>query len=104
LAGKNLQKWDTADFAVAVNDVNTRCVVLENNKNMEKQVHCNLTVAAPAVACQILADTSGLAKERIKHAMVKGAVWFKRPGKKVLGFCKICCGMKTSPKSQFNSY
>jgi tRNA pseudouridine32 synthase/23S rRNA pseudouridine746 synthase len=49
---------------------------------MEKQVHCNLTVAAPAVACQILADTSGLAKERIKHAMVKGAVWFKRPGKK----------------------
>jgi len=49
---------------------------------VEKQVHCNLTVAAPAVACQLLADTSGLPKERIKHAMVKGAVWFKRPGKK----------------------
>ena len=49
---------------------------------MGKQVHCNLTVAAPAVASQLLADTSGLPKERIKHAMVKGAVWFKRPGKK----------------------
>ena len=71
-----------AGFAVTVNDVNTRCVVLENNKNMEKQVHCNLTVASPAVACQLLADTSGLPKERIKHAMVKGAVWLKRPGKK----------------------
>ncbi len=70
------------DFAVTVNDVNIRCVTLENNTSVEKQVHCNLTVAAPAVACQLLADTSGLPKERIKHAMVKGAVWFKRPGKK----------------------
>ncbi len=49
---------------------------------MEKQIHCNLTVNAPAVASQLLADTSGLPKERIKHAMVKGAVWLKRPEKK----------------------
>jgi tRNA pseudouridine32 synthase/23S rRNA pseudouridine746 synthase len=48
----------------------------------QQQVHCNLTVEAPAVACQLLADTSGLPKERIKHAMVKGAVWLKRPGTK----------------------
>ena len=49
---------------------------------MQEPVHCNLTVKAPAVACQLLADTSGLPKERIKHAMVKGAVWLKRPGSK----------------------
>jgi len=58
---------------------------LENNtkeQTKQKPIHCNFTVNAPAVACQILADTSGLPKERIKHAMVKGAVWLKRPGKK----------------------
>ena len=49
---------------------------------MQEPVHCNLTVKAPAVACQLLADTTGLPKERIKHAMVKGAVWLKRPGSK----------------------
>lgn len=48
----------------------------------QEAVHCNLTVKAPAVACQLLADTSGLPKERIKHAMIKGAVWLKRPGSK----------------------
>ena len=79
---KNLQEWDTADFAETVNDVNIRYVALENNNTSEKQIHCNITVTAPAVACQILADTSGLPKERIKHAMVRGAVWLKRPGKK----------------------
>jgi tRNA pseudouridine32 synthase / 23S rRNA pseudouridine746 synthase len=55
---------------------------LENNKKSEKPIHCNLTVTAPAIACQLLADSSGLPKERIKHAMLKGAVWLKRPGKK----------------------
>lgn len=56
-----------------------------NNKNSQttqEPVHCNLTVQAPAVACKLLAETSGLPKERIKHAMVKGAVWLKRPGSK----------------------
>lgn len=48
----------------------------------QEPVHCNITVKAAAVACQLLADTSGLPKERIKHAMVKGAVWLKRPGTK----------------------
>lgn len=50
----------------------------------EKQepVHCNISVKAQAVACQLLTDTSGLPKERIKHAMLKGAVWLKRPGSK----------------------
>ena len=70
------------DCAVPVNNVNTRYVTLENNKREEKQIHCNLTVTAPAIASQLLADTSGLPKERIKHAMVKGAVWLKQPGKK----------------------
>jgi 23S rRNA-/tRNA-specific pseudouridylate synthase len=54
----------------------------ENSQTMLKPVLCNLTVKAPAVACQLLADSSGLPKERIKHAMVKGAVWLKRPGTK----------------------
>lgn len=74
-----------AASAETVNDANTRCVTLVNNKNQQPQmgpIHCNLTVKVPAVACQILADASGLPKERIKHAMVKGAVWLKRPGKK----------------------
>jgi tRNA pseudouridine32 synthase / 23S rRNA pseudouridine746 synthase len=53
-----------------------------NNKTTQDQVHCNLTVKAPAIASQLLADASGLPKERIKHAMVKGAVWLKRPGSK----------------------
>jgi len=48
---------------------------------MNDPVHCNLQVTAPAIACQLLADTSGLPKERIKHAMIKGAVWLKSPGK-----------------------
>ena len=48
----------------------------------QKAVQCSLTVKQPAVACQLLADTSGLPKERIKHAMVKGAVWLSQPGKK----------------------
>jgi tRNA pseudouridine32 synthase/23S rRNA pseudouridine746 synthase len=71
-----------AVFAETVNIVNIRCVALENNNRSEKQIHCNLNVTAPAVACQLLADTSGLPKERIKHAMVKGAVWLQQPGKK----------------------
>lgn len=51
-------------------------------KRPDKQeaVHCNITVKTPAVACQLLADTSGLPKERIKRAMAKGAVWLRRPG------------------------
>lgn len=76
-----------ADCAETVNDVSIRYVTLENKNTMQQQdkheaIHCNLTVNAPAVACQLLADTSGLPKERIKHAMVKGAVWLKRPGTK----------------------
>ena len=45
-------------------------------------MQCSLTVEQPAVACQLLADTSGLAKERIKQAMAKGAVWLTRSGQK----------------------
>jgi 23S rRNA-/tRNA-specific pseudouridylate synthase len=70
-----------ADSAVTVNDVSTRYVILENNNN-QKALQCSLTVKQPAVASQLLADTSGLPKERIKHAMAKGAVWLTRPGKK----------------------
>jgi tRNA pseudouridine32 synthase/23S rRNA pseudouridine746 synthase len=66
-----------AAFAVTVSAVNTRCVTLENK---QEQIHCNVTVETEAVACQLLTDTTGLPKERIKHAMVKGAVWLKRPG------------------------
>ncbi len=51
---------------------------MENNQT----VHCRLTVEGPAKAFQLLADVSGLPKERIKHAMVKGAVWLHRPGTK----------------------
>ncbi len=76
------------DSAATANDASIRCVTLENNMNQaqnshnQEQVHCNLTVEAPAVACQLLTDATGLPKERIKHAMVKGAVWLKRPGNK----------------------
>ena len=49
-------------------------------KDKPEPIHCNITVKAEAVACQLIADTSGLPKERIKHAMAKGAVWLKRPG------------------------
>ena len=68
-----------------VNDVSIRCAILVNNtidQVKQEVIHCNFTVNTTAVAYQILADTSGLPKERIKHAMVKGAVWLKRPGKK----------------------
>ncbi len=51
-------------------------------QNKQEPIHCNITVKAPAVASQLLADASGLPKERIKHAMVKGAVWLKRAGTK----------------------
>ncbi len=61
------------------NAANTRCVILENKQN---QVHCKLIVEAPAIASQLLTDASGLPKERIKHAMAKGAVWLVRPGTK----------------------
>ena len=67
------------DCAVIVNDVNTRCVILENNN---QAVHCDLRVESPVKAFQLLADASGLPKERIKHAMAKGAVWLNQPGKK----------------------
>ncbi len=67
------------DCAETVNDVNIRCVILENNK---QTVHCRLVVESPARAFQLLAEASGLPKERIKHAMVKGAVWLHRPGTK----------------------
>ena len=50
---------------------------MENN---QQTVHCRLTVEAPAKAFQLLAEVSGLPKERIKHAMAKGAVWLQRPG------------------------
>ncbi len=69
------------DSAVPVNIVSTRCVTLENNQK-QKPLQLSLTVNLPAAASQLLADTSGLPKERIKHAMVKGAVWLIRPGKK----------------------
>jgi 23S rRNA-/tRNA-specific pseudouridylate synthase len=52
---------------------------LENN---QQTVHCRITVESPAKAFQLLAEVSGLPKERIKHAMVKGAVWLHRPGNK----------------------
>jgi len=39
-------------------------------------------VQCPAKAFQLLAEASGLPKERIKHAMVKGAVWLRQSGKK----------------------
>ena len=67
--------------AVTANDVSTRCVILENN-DKSKALHTSLTVKLPAIASQLLADTSGLPKERIKHAMAKGAVWLTSPGKK----------------------
>ena len=66
-------------YAVTANDVNTRYVTLENKQEI---IHCNLRVEEPAKAFQLLADASGLPKERIKHAMVKGAVWLRRPGAK----------------------
>ncbi len=74
--------------AATVNDASTRYVTLENKSNMTKRpdkeepIHCNIRVKAPAVASQLLADSSCLPKERIKHAMLKGAVWLKRPGNK----------------------
>ncbi len=69
-------------FAETVKTVIIRYVILENKKKEQKQIHCNFTVSSPAIASQLLADTSGLPKERIKHAMIKGAVWLKQPGKK----------------------
>ncbi|MCF8057211.1 MAG: RluA family pseudouridine synthase [Desulfocapsa sp.] len=54
---------------------------MENN-DKQKSLQCSLTVKLPAIACQLLADTSGLPKERIKHAMAKGAVWLTRSGNK----------------------
>lgn len=68
-----------ADCVATVNAVNTRCVTLENK---QEQVHCKLIVEAPGIASQLLTDASGLPKERIKHAMTKGAVWLVRPGNK----------------------
>ncbi len=72
-----------ADSVVTVNDVNILYVILENKMTQnQKPLHCNITVTAPASACQLLAETSGLPKGRIKDAMIKGAVWLKREGKK----------------------
>ncbi len=68
-----------ADSAVTANDVNIRCVTLENN---DQKIHFSLTVEQPVKAVQLLTDASGLPKERIKNAMVKGAVWLNRPGSK----------------------
>ncbi len=74
--------------AAIANVASIRCVILENNNTIAKPqsgtdtVHCNLTVTAPVIASQLLTDTSGLPKERIKRAMAKGAVWLKRPGTK----------------------
>lgn len=78
-----------------VNDVNTRYVILENN---QQTVHCRLTVEAPAKAFQLLAETSGLPKERIKHAMVKGAVWLHRPGTKERRLRKAKFALKTGDR------
>ncbi|MCK5070938.1 MAG: RluA family pseudouridine synthase [Desulfocapsa sp.] len=61
----------------------------------QEAVHCNITVKAAAIACQLLADTTGLPKERIKHAMVKGAVWLKRPGSKERRLRKAKFKLKT---------
>jgi tRNA pseudouridine32 synthase/23S rRNA pseudouridine746 synthase len=51
------------------------------NKSEEK-LHFRQTIAEPAAACEFLAAATGLAKGRIKDAMVKGAVWLLRPGQK----------------------
>ena len=61
----------------------------------QEAVHCNITVKSPAVACQLLSDTSGLPKERIKHAMAKGAVWLSRPGSKERRLRKAKFKLKT---------
>jgi len=74
--------------AETVNAANIRYVILENkDKTMQHKekldpIHCDITVKASTVASQLLTDTTGLPKERIKHAMFKGAVWLKRPGAK----------------------
>ena len=60
----------------------------------QEAVHCSLTVSSPATAYQLLADTSGLPKGRIKDAMVKGAVWLKREGKKERRLRKAKYGLK----------
>lgn len=40
-----------------------------------------VTAQDPGTACECLARASGLSKGRIKEAMLKGAVWLRRPAK-----------------------
>lgn len=42
---------------------------------------CTLAVEKPGVACDILAERTGLSKTRIKDCMTKGGVWITRPGR-----------------------
>ncbi|MEN8199991.1 MAG: RluA family pseudouridine synthase [Thermodesulfobacteriota bacterium] len=55
---------------------------MANKKKNQGAQQISLTVTLPATACQLLAENSGLPKERIKQAMAKGAVWLNRPGAK----------------------
>ena len=68
-----------AACVVTVNIVTIRCVTLGNN---EQTIHCKLSVESASPAFRLLAEASGLPNERIKRAMVLGAVWLKRPGSK----------------------
>ena len=45
-------------------------------------LHYRTIVREAASACDLLASSTGLAKARIKDALIKGAVWLKRPGQK----------------------
>jgi tRNA pseudouridine32 synthase/23S rRNA pseudouridine746 synthase len=49
---------------------------------MNLTIKITVEMGAPATACELLATASGLAKTRIKEAMVKGGVWLRRGGKR----------------------
>ncbi len=57
-----------------------RPVILENSR--KGRSHYRLTVLQSAPASTFLARSTGLPKLRVKEAMIKGAVWLKRPGQK----------------------
>ena len=69
-----------ADSAATARTAGIRSAILANNT--EGKLHFRGIVAHPAAACDFLAAATGLAKVRIKDAMIKGAVWHKRQGQK----------------------
>ena len=65
--------------AATVQPVTTLPAALENKP---QPIVVRLTVADPILPPELLASAAGLSRTTIKDAMVKGAVWLKRQGRK----------------------